>query len=423
MKKAKSKKAKKFNASPIIFSIVIIGALATIYYNQEILNSLAFTKTKSVTKTPAFISKQDTTVASSQENTAGSTKIAGATLKNYKTTENTSSTKPIQQIISEPTTTGQTVPINPPIQQAIPIATQTCLNYTANKQDSRGMWVWADIVNNKQLVTKNTKTNKDFFDFVDSHKIQTAYVYLPTGFLNNTANTDLIKTFLNDSKNHCLNIEALDGDIDWIFISKNNYALDFANAVKNFNAKLLQTDTKIMGLQYDVEPKGITITVGNQFLDMLQMAKNTLSGTGILLDIAPTRWYDTASPLTSTEFIRTGGEKGKSLMQHIFNIVDVMTVQDYTQNAQSIYSGVQGELDYAAQIGKKVRVGVDTAKGDEAKTSFGDVAGITCKKFNDTLTSSYNMMTDTEKSAFDGFSVEFYKGGNNTPFAYSEICP
>ncbi len=328
-----------------------------------------------------------------------------------------------QKNVTLPASIQNTKIIEPIIPKETTPAT-ICANSTNNPAESRQMWVWADVAtNNKELTISGTQTNTDFFNFVDSHKVQVAYVFLPAGFLNDGSKTNDIKNFLNISKkNHCLDIEALDGDTDWIDLN-NHYALNFLNAVKNFNTKLSQTDTKIVGLQYDVEPKGITMTVANKFLDMLQTAKDNLSGTGILLDIAPTRWYDTASPLNSNEFIRTGGQKGKSLMQYVFDIVDVMTIQDYTQKDSTIYSGAQGELNYAAEIGKKVRIGVDTAKGDETNTSFGDVTGMTCSKFNESLSNVYNMMTTKEKSGFGGFAVEFYKGKNNTPFSYSLLCP
>ena len=163
-----------------ILTLIIIGFLAFIYSNQEKITHVSFTKENPLT--------QKNPVADKQTNTK---------------------TNPI---IPVPATTTQ-----PKIDP-----TSTCSNTTNNKADVRQMWVWADVAtNNKQLLSIGTQTNIDFFNFVDSHKIQTAYVFLPAGLLNDKSKTNTIKTFLNTAKkNHCLDIEALDGDTDWIDVKK-----------------------------------------------------------------------------------------------------------------------------------------------------------------------------------------------------------
>ncbi len=330
---------------------------------------------------------------------------------------------------------------------AMSIRTTACPNRAAAIYGGLSMWVWH---NTSEITAPGTQAQSDLFNFTDSHKIKTIYLSLWTGFFDNSTNVLNLKTFLNTAKNiHCLEVEALSGESNWIALTnstyftsgtKTNSALDFARAIKNFNSSIATGNAKLVGVQYDVEPYLLKSTsgykpywdendssytpaianqkIGNAMIDMLLAVKNTLAGTGILLDVAPPRWYDTKSSLQN--FVRTGGATGKNLMQYISDTADVITIQDYVNTTSSIYSDGKNEIDYAASIGKKVRFGV---LADTSSTSSSTFFGTSCAYLNNTLSATYSMFNSAELSGFGGFAVEHYKDANNTPAAYSVVCP
>ncbi len=316
------------------------------------------------------------------------------------------------------------------------------------------MWVWKD---NSDIVDTSTQTSIDFFNFINSHKIQTVYLNLPTVFFGNTNDVDNLKDFLNIARDqYCLEVEALDGAADWVALPGNTYftsggtttaAVDWANTIKSFNNSITAGNAKLIGMQYDVEPYLLNTaqgypsfdpqwgqtTAGNQkianaYLDMTEAIRATLAGSDVLFDMAPPRWLDTDTGLTDSTFIRTpngtGSISGKSVMKHLFDSLDMMTVQDYVVTGSSIYNDGRNELDYGITLGKKVRLGVETAPGYGATTSFSDVAGATCTNMMNQLVDAYSRIVSNSRSAgFEGFGIEYYKRANNTPYAYSLLCP
>ena len=303
------------------------------------------------------------------------------------------------------------------------------------------------------MVTPGSQTQTDFFSFVDSHHIRNVYLSLNIDFFNNNTNVENLKDFLNIAqKEHCLGVEALSGSPEWVasfdtikyFIAGkfNDNALKWAKIIKNFNASISEGNVKFIGLQYDVEPhvlgrtsgfipywgqqdsngfssKKADQTIENLFIDMLQKVKSTLSDSDLKLDVAIPRWLDSRSSLSS--FVRSDGTTGKSVMEYVVDSADIITIMDYTTDTSSIYNDAKNELDYAANLGKKVRIGVDV--GNENTSNQTTFYRFGCEGINDAFLSVYGMFDQNELKSFDSFAVHYYKYENNTPGSYSLICP
>jgi chitodextrinase len=323
------------------------------------------------------------------------------------------------------------------------------------------MWVWKD---NDKIIDPATQAYADFFSFINSHNIQVVYLYLPVSFFGNSTKVANLKTFLNTARDqYCLGVEALDGEASWVAMPGNPYftsgpttnaATTWAAQIVSFNNSITGNNAKLIGLQYDVEPYLLSAARGyvdgtgaplynpewsdtdivakqkisNAFLDMMQAIRAVVAGSGLILDEAPPRWFDTATGLTDADFIRTpngtGSITGKSVMKHLLDIVDTMTVQDYVVTGAAIYNDGRNELDYAITLGKKIRLGIETEVGYGATTSFGDVPGITCAAMMAELSDAYSRIISGNRArGFEGFGIEHYKGSNNTPAAYSALCP
>ncbi len=395
----------------LVLAIVIIALVGFSALNKK-SNYVSFNGTiktqKIETPTDSFSTTEDTTSQTTDQNNSFESS------NNYYNYPGNTYTPPVNTYT--PPVSTYSAPTYIPPSYNPPAQTFTCPN-SASRQDARDMWVWHD---NTLIVQAGTQTQNDFFNFVDSHKIRTIYLSLNKSFFDDSTNVSNLKTFLNTAKNvHCLNVEALSGDTSWA--TNISSATSWAQAIINFNNSISSGNTKLIGLQYDVEPFNSSSlsdqATGNAYIDMLQAVRNTLSGSGLIFDTAIPRWYDTKSSLTP--FIRTGGATGKTLAQYVIDTVDVVSIMDYVTNASSIYNDAKDELDYASTVGKKVRLGVDTASGSSTSTFYGS----SCAQMNSTLVSAYNMLSSSELSSFDGFSIEHYKGAGNTPYAYSVICP
>lgn len=329
-----------------------------------------------------------------------------------------------------------------------------CLNAVTNPADERHVWAWHQ---NTDVVTPNSTYQTQFFNYVDNHHITIAYVSMNTSFFSSATNKNNLKDFLNKAQTHCLKIEALSGAENWVALPGNPYfttgttttaATDWATTIVNFNNSITGTNAKLYGLQYDVEPHTITSVDGyypywnlsdatytpvtanqaiiNSLIDMSQAVKTIVNGSGLKLDFAPPRWYDTSTNLQS--FNRTGlGVTGKNAMQYLFDNVDILSIQDYVNTASNIYSDAQGELNYAASTGKKLRIGVLLDNTAPASSNF---YGSTCANLNSTLQSAYNLMNATEKNGFGGFAIEQYDekidavaGTGGYPSSWTGMCP
>ncbi|PYI54940.1 cadherin-like beta sandwich domain-containing protein [Paenibacillus flagellatus] len=123
------------------------------------------------------------------------------------------------------------------------------------------------------------------------------------------------------------------------------------------------------GVNVDIEPyispdfKSPDQFLQKEYLDGLSklMQRRNVSGTRLAIGPAIPRWYDT-SPTTSA--VDWNGAV-KPLSEHVQDISDYISIMDYRDAADGsngIIASAQGEIDYAASIGKpnSVVVGVET---------------------------------------------------------------
>ncbi len=362
------------------------------------------------------------------------TGLTSGTLYHFKVTSKDAST-------NSASSTDQTFTTTTP--------TPACLNAVTNPADARDVWAWHG---NTQLITPNSTFQTKFFNYADSHKVQTIYLNANASFVNNNATN--IKDFLNKAKAHCMNVEALGGAENWVALPGNPYftqgttttaALDFATAVKNLNNSVTGNNAKFSAIQYDVEPHTIGSTDGyypyyglsdanyttlqantaiiNALIDMTQQVR-AITGSSVKVNLAPPRWYDTSANLTPFSRTGVGVVAGKNAMTYLFDNVDILSIQDYVNNSIDIHDDAIGELNYAAATGKKVNIGILLDNSAPASSNF---FGSTCANLNSTLQGAYDLMTATQKSAFSSFAIEQYDtlvGYNaGTPSSWTAMCP
>ncbi|RKN76065.1 DUF7594 domain-containing protein [Paenibacillus ginsengarvi] len=138
--------------------------------------------------------------------------------------------------------------------------------------------------------------------------------------------------------------------------------------VINFNLAS-PADARFDGVNVDIEPyispdfKSPDRFLQKQYLDGLNkmIQRRNVSGTGLAIGPAIPRWYDTSADASAIEWNGTV----KPLSQHIQDITDYISIMDYRDTADGsngLIASAQGEIDYAASIGKpnSVVIGVET---------------------------------------------------------------
>lgn len=185
--------------------------------------------------------------------------------------------------------------------------------------------------------------------------MQEIYVSGP-GIASNTA---VLGSFSSAAKDACMTVELLFGASSWALTSGHatavNYALQAAAAVSKM------TGPKPVGLHYDVEPYTLSQWssdmngTANQYLDLLEKLAPIAHGAGMQLSVDIPFWYD-------GKLVTRGGVT-RPLNQWIQDRVDRVVLMDYRDTASAIIAEAAAEVAYAAKIGGKVVIGVETMCG------------------------------------------------------------
>lgn len=213
----------------------------------------------------------------------------------------------------------------------------------------RGMWLWHDID-----IATTAKRNK-VFDFAANKKVTTIYLH-SEGLLKNTP--ELLANFINLAAARNIAVELLFGAPEWTFPENHPIALALVAKANAFVTSL--QGAKPRGLHFDVEPHALPgwaanqTSYGNQLLALYEkMQKAKLPGLYLNADIA--------MGYSVVKITRNGVTK--PLSHWLVDAVDrttAMTYRDYAQGPDSIISHGNDPVNYAATIGKRSYIGVET---------------------------------------------------------------
>jgi hypothetical protein len=324
-----------------------------------------------------------------------------------------------------------------------------CGNTTSDPYGTKGMWIWSNV---SGIITPNSTSQTDLFNFANSHAISRLYLYTSSGTLSGSVSN--LKDFLNKARTHCIEVWAMDGAPSWIAVPNStifrtgnttNAAVTFANTVKNINASITGTNAKFAGASFDVEPHGLKSAsypgyaiywndadavsiqkLNSALIEMIDKVKTTLSGSGVPFDITIARWDDSRSEInaannriyTCNTSVNdcTYTSPGISIAEMIFNRADHVTVMNYVTNASSFWNDGKDELSMAIARGKKATLAVETVSGQGSGTSF---YGSSCTTLNNMLLGAWSTITANGRQAgLDMLAVHEYASN-----AYLSVCP
>lgn len=215
--------------------------------------------------------------------------------------------------------------------------------FTVSTVPPRGVWTW-DI---------STAEKEGFWDILLKYKIKTLYLQLPSKI-----NSEQMAKILAEAEKRGIKVYALGGEPTWGFKENQEEVLAFIQKVIDLNKKL---PVKFAGVQLDIEPYLLPVweknwqAVAVEYLDILKLVKEKLSGSGLSLEVAVPFWFDEGEK----PFRLTYQGKENYLSGHILELVSGISIMAYRDNIKEIPAVCQEELALGEKYGKKVRVGIE----------------------------------------------------------------
>ena len=274
-------------------------------------------------------------------------------------------------------------------------------------QKTRSMWVWnsANIVSN--IINNYGTYRSELFEFCSSplgnpdHRITHLFFSCRTHVYSNSDN---LRDFLIEAVDSGLTIEYLDGDPSWATYNQAD-GFDRIKKVLEFNDSSKSDNEKIKGIQFDVEPYLLTEARGYQapywnvdtmivwesfvtFLDSCQRMIDS-ANTDLYFGVAIPRWYENQVGLTELKRLQ---EK-----------VDYVAIMDYNENASVIINDAANEINNAAELNKKVWIGVETKQVSPETVSFYEEGNVY-------MESQLSLVNDVygNNDVFLGFAIHSY---------------
>lgn len=280
-----------------------------------------------------------------------------------------------------------------PVSQPLPPRGSPAL-MVSKPSNERGMWSW----NDGDIGTR-AKQNQ-LLDFSIDRKITTIYIHAE-GLLKN--NPQLLADFIDLAAARNVGVELLFGAPEWTFNGNHQLALALVAKANAFVNSL--RGARPVGLHFDVEPHALPgwdsnqASYGSQLLDLyakLQKAKRP----DLYLNA------DIAMGYSVVNLTRNG--VSKPLTQWLADAVDrttLMAYRDYAQGPDSIIAHGNVPVNYAATIGKRAHIAIETTCNlKPEKISFCEEGNAEMQAALDSVTANYRTST-----GFGGVAIHDYR--------------
>ena len=247
----------------------------------------------------------------------------------------------------------------------------------AGAAEGRAIWIWEKP---SFAMLDDAEARAEGLSFLVSHGITTAYLYADAFEGRNplVEEPEKYAAWIRDAHDRGMEVHALLGSAylrtwEYVLPAKRATALKMLADVLDYNAAQ-PPEGSFDGVNIDVEPyllkewKADRRAVAKQYLELsaafMEMKRSKKSR--IPISAAIPFWYDGIR-----EFDWDG--ETKQLHQHVQDMYDFVAIMDYRDSAKGrdgIISHATDELEYAAEIGRGVVVGVETGESVPKKVTF-----------------------------------------------------
>jgi hypothetical protein len=291
------------------------------------------------------------------------------------------------------------------LKRSLPITAALMVALPAlSKAEDRGMWLWkADSAIQNLGNARSTlfafcaapHGTTAISPFTGAAKpVNVLYLYCHAYINGNSTQLSQLRGFLSAAHSAGLKVHYLDGAPDWATTGK-AYAESYLNYALSFNTHSTSAAEKFDGIQYDVEPYLLTgwfsQTIWDSFAGLLTDCENAVKASqqGIPFGVCIPRWYDVTP--------------GTSYLSQVQQITDYVAVMDYVNTVAGLVADAQTEISNAAQLGKKVVLGVETMNVTPSTSTFNAFGYGNMEIALDSLALAYST-----SSAFAGNAVHYY---------------
>lgn len=218
-----------------------------------------------------------------------------------------------------------------------------------------GVWVW------QPDTAKDPAKAAELLAFAVEQGV--THVYLESESLLAEA-PERLAGFIAEADAQCVAVELLFGDAEWA--RTENHALALALVEDSLDFVDALAGPRPVGLHFDVEPHGLPDwdamqgVYAGQYLDLLAVMAMNLEGSELPLTVDIAFWYDGV-------MVERDGEV-RPLNELVQDRVDRVVIMDYRDHAEppdGILDNAEVEVAYAEQIGRGVRVAVESTCGLE----------------------------------------------------------
>jgi hypothetical protein len=257
-----------------------------------------------------------------------------------------------------------------------------------------GVWVW------QPDTAKDPAKAAELLAFAGKQGV--THVYLESESLL-AEDPERLAGFIAEADAQCVAVELLFGDAEWAWTENHGVPLALVEDALDFVDAL--AGPRPVGLHFDVEPHGLPDwdamqgVYAGQYLDLLEMMWMNLNGSELPLTVDIAFWYDGV-------MVERDGEM-RSFNELVQDRVDRVVIMDYRDHAEppdGILDNAEVEVAYAEQIGRGVRVAVESTCGLEPeKVTFCEEGAIAM-----TLALELAKVTFDGSASWDGVAVHDY---------------
>jgi len=232
------------------------------------------------------------------------------------------------------------------------------------KPEPKATWVW----NTEQIMSSRAEQSA-LISHLTQEGINLVYLNLPFKFgafaFDETEMGGLIMLLQQKG----IQTEALFGDKELALPRNHAFVKNAIKDLIGFNSRVAAT-ARFAGVHLDIEPyllpgfngpKRTEILTGylRVLADAAGLARSANLGFGADIPF----WLDAVNEYSGDVLMATLDGKAKPVYEHVIEICDQVTLMDYRTSASGVngtVGQVLGELAYAAKVGKKVYVGLET---------------------------------------------------------------
>lgn len=274
---------------------------------------------------------------------------------------------------------------------------------------SRALYVWGEA----GTILENPAQADLLLQFAREHDINTLFFYTDQSKLSDSRQQ--FKSFIARAHSSNLYVHALNGDAAWI--NSRQTAVNYINALISYNVNA-RSDEKFDGVHLDIEPytlpswekdpNGDSMTLAQssankniaaQYLQLISSLKGTISESGerMTFGVDIPFWFDAGG----FELIYSGNNK--LLSSHIQDIVDFITIMDYTDNYSNAITWATNEINYGATISKYVVLAFETQDLGNSGSTFYEEGASALENALQHVANAFSA-----KPSFKGFAIHHY---------------